>query len=363
MQTYKSNKHYLALVVLAAGFAACHGTEQKKTPVNHPAKYNMATVVKEPLTSSMQLPGVLQAFEKVSIFPRVNGFVKTITVDRGSKVHKGQLLLELEAPEIMQQYLAAQSKYLQAAALFAASKDNYERMLATSETPGTIAAHDLELSKAKMIADSALMNSERSNLAAVGVMKSYLTVTAPFDGVITERNIHPGALVGPTTKVDDKPMLMLEQEDKLRLVLQVPEILSAQLADGAKVNFNINALPGSSFTGIISRQAGTLSDKYRSEAVEIDVENPKHMLKSGMYAEVSIPVSGSAQAMVVPASAVVMSTERKYVIAVKDHRTKWIDIQEGNHHNDSTEVFGSLIAGDRIITNATDDIKEGTAIE
>ncbi|WP_143310880.1 efflux RND transporter periplasmic adaptor subunit [Chitinophaga vietnamensis] len=359
----KSYKYQLLFAATAISIAACHSAampEKKKEAATQ--QYQLARAVKRPLSGSIQLPGVLEAYEKVSIYPRVNGFVKSITVDRGSRVKKGQVLLQLEAPEITQQYFAAQSKYIQAKAMFAASKDNYERTVATAETPGTISAHDLELAKARMLADSALMNSEKANFNAMEATRSYLTVTAPFDGVITERNIHPGALVGPNTKVDDKPMLMLEQEDRLRLVLQVPEMYSAQLMQRSAVNFEVNALPGSSFTGNITRQAGTLNDKYRSEAVEIDVPNSKHQLKPGMYAEVTIPVDGSAQALVVPSTAVVMSTEKKYVIVVKDHHARWVDIQEGNHHNDSTEVFGRLEEKDQVIVNASDEIRDGMLI-
>lgn len=349
---------------LATALAACHSTAAPEhKPVAHERQYQTAKVVQEPLTGSIRLPGTLEAFQKVSIYPRVNGFINRILVDRGSRVKKGQVLLVLDAPEVTQQYYAAQSKYLQAAAMHEASKDNYERTVATAnETPGTISPHDLELSKARMLGDSALMNSEQANFRARGVMRDYLTVTAPFDGVITERNIHPGALVGPDTKVGDKPMLMLEQEDKLRLVLQVPEIYSGQLKDKAVVNFSVNAMPGKVFTGAVSREAGTLNDRYRSEAVEVDVQNTGGTLKAGMYAEITMPVNGSASAMVVPASAVVMSTERKYVIVVRDHRTMWVDVQEGNHHNDSTEVFGNLKAGDDVIVNATDEIKDGITI-
>ncbi|WP_212004243.1 efflux RND transporter periplasmic adaptor subunit [Chitinophaga sp. HK235] len=350
---------------LAVALAACHSEAKPeyREPATKGRQYQLAKVVQEPLSGSIRLPGTLEAFQKVSIYPRVNGFVNRVLVDRGSRVKKGQVLLVLDAPEITQQYYAAQSKYLQAAAMYAASKDNYERTIATSdETPGTISAHDLELSKARMLADSALMNSEQANLRARGVMRDYLTVTAPFDGVITERNIHPGALVGPDTKVGDKPMLMLEEEDKLRLILQVPEIYSGQLMNQSGVNFGVNAMPGKTFQGTISREAGTLNDRYRSEAVEIDVENSSRTLKPGMYAEITMPVNGSAAALVVPSSAVVMSTERKYVVMLKDHRTRWVDIQEGNHHNDSTEVFGDLKAGDEVIVNATDEIKEGTTV-
>jgi RND family efflux transporter MFP subunit len=157
-------------------------------------------------------------------------------------------------------------------------------------------------------------------------------------------------------------MLMLEQEDKLRLVVQVPELYSAQLSSARQVRFHVNAMPGVEFTGGISRQAGSLNDRFRSEAVEIDVQNPQHQLKPGMYAEVVIPVTGSRRAMVVPGSAIVTSQEKKYVIALRNGRTQWIDVQEGNRHRDSTEVFGDLDAGDKVILQATDEIKNDIRI-
>ncbi len=359
-------KHLSIICLLGILFTACHEkAPQKKTVVKDSLgkKFELATVVHEPLSSSIQLPAVLEAYQRVSIYPRVNGFVKAVPVDRGSVVRKGQVLITLDAPEIIQQYFAAQSKYLQAKAVFAASKDNYERTLAVSETPGTISAHDVEVANARMAADSAIMNSELANLRALDATRSYLTVTAPFDGVITERNVHPGALVGPGTRLDGGAMLMLEQEDRLRLVVQVPEVYSAQLSDARQVSFHVNALPGKSFAGAISRQAGSLNDRYRSEAVEVDVQNIQHLLKPGMYAEITIPVTGSVHAMVVPANAIVTSTEKKYVVAVREGYTHWIDIQEGNHHNDSSEVFGSLMEGDRVIIHANDEIKEGIRID
>jgi multidrug efflux pump subunit AcrA (membrane-fusion protein) len=125
----------------------------------------------------------------------------------------------------------------------------------------------------------------------------------------------------------------------------------------------VNALPGKSFSGGISRQAGSLNDRYRSEAVEVDVQNAGHLLKPGMYAEITIPVTGSVHAMVVPGSAIVTSTEKKYVVAVREGYTHWIDVQEGNHHSDSAEVFGSLTPGDKVVIHANDEIKEGIRID
>ncbi|MVT11246.1 efflux RND transporter periplasmic adaptor subunit [Chitinophaga tropicalis] len=354
-------------IISAVGLAACQQAVSKKKEIKTEDnnRYELASVVHGSLSSSIQLPAVLEPYQKVSIYPRAAGFIKNVLVDRGSVVRKGQLLLELEAPEVIQQYYAAQSKYLQAKAVFAASKDNYQRTLAVNETPGTISEHDVEVAGAKMTADSAIMNSELANLRALEVTRGYLKVTAPFDGVITERNIHPGALVGPVANAgnDGRPMLMLEEENRLRLVVQVPEVYSAQLSSARQISFQVNALPGRTFTGTISRQAGSLNNRYRSEAVEADVQNVQHLLKPGMYAEITIPVTGSYQAMVVPASAVVTSTEKKYVVTVRQGRTKWIDIQEGNRHNDSTEIFGALQPDEKVIVHANDEIGEGIVVD
>jgi multidrug efflux pump subunit AcrA (membrane-fusion protein) len=138
---------------------------------------------------------------------------------------------------------------------------------------------------------------------------------------------------------------------------------SAQLSSARQVQFHVNAMPGIEFSGGISRQAGSLNDRFRSEAVEIDVQNPQHRLKPGMYSEVVIPITGSVRAMVVPGSAIVTSQEKKYVVAVRRGRTQWIDVQEGNRHSDSTEVFGRLQAGDKVIVQATDEIKNDISIE
>ncbi|HSC37698.1 MAG TPA: efflux RND transporter periplasmic adaptor subunit, partial [Chitinophagaceae bacterium] len=239
--------------------AACHQQDGKQ--VNKPApaakQWELGEVAAKPLSSVINLPGELKPFEVVQLYPKVNGFVKDVLVDRGSVVHKGQVLLRLEAPEIEQQYFAAKSKWLQVYSMFLASKDSYERLLVTSHTPGTVPAHDLELARTKMMADSAMAEGEIANYRGLEATKNYLIVQAPFDGVITERNVHPGALVGPNLKTDDKPMLVLEEEAKLRLVVNIPEVFSNQLAGRSAISFKVSTLPGQVFTGTVSRSSGS----------------------------------------------------------------------------------------------------------
>ena len=347
------------LIVLAS----CGNNDADKKIPDRPVekRYTTMALQTRQIAGNVQLPGVMQPFQFVQLFPKVNGFIKNVPVDRGSIVRKGQLLITLEAPEIEQQVAAANLKYTQAEATYITSKDRYRRLLETSKTPGTISPFDLDAARSTMQGDSATAQGEYANYKAQQTMRSYLTVTAPFDGVITERNVHPGALAGPGAD-NTTPMLVLQQLSKLRLVVSIPEQYVTQVKDGDKVHYKINALPGQDFTGTISRSSESLSSNYRSETIEIDVLNPVDKFKPGMYAEVVLPTSGSTNAFVVPKSAIVTTTERKYVVVADNNIAKWVDISEGNQATDSTEIFGNLHNGDEVVTNAGYGIKEGMAI-
>ena|ERR1051326_794155 len=347
--------------IFVAGIIFLSACSQNKpvdlTKATDQKQYKIGNIVSRKISSSVKLPGELKPFEEVKIFPKVNGFVKEVLVDRGSKVHAGQILITLEAPEIQQQLLSAKSKQLQAEENFQTSKNKYERLLTASKTEGAVSAFDLESMKSKMNEDEALANSEKSNVSALEALTGYLTITAPFDGVITERNIHPGALVGPNEKME-MPLLKLEQENKLRLVVFIPEVFSNKINYNEKVIFSLTSLPTKKFEGTINRSAGALNTTMRAEAIEIDVITNDNIIKPGMYAEVNIPLSTDASSFVVPSSAVITSTEKKYIITVKNKKTKFIDVRDGISKNDSTEIFGNLTGNEKIIINGNSEIKE-----
>jgi len=360
----KSKYQIVVALSVTIILASCGDKENDKKaadPVAAPA-YKTMQLQQRRISGNMQLPGVMQPFEFVQLFPKINGFVKAVNVDRGSVVKKGQILLTLEAPEVEQQVAAAKLKYTQAQANYITSKDRYRRLLETSVTPGTIAPYDLEAAASKMQGDSATARGEYANYEAQETMKSYLTVSAPFDGVITERNVHPGALAGPASQ-NAKPMLVLQQLSKLRLVVDIPEQYASQVKDGDIVKYKTNAIPGMEFTGTVSRSSQSLSSNYRSETIEIDVQNTDDKFKPGMYAEVVLPTSGNANAFVVPKSAVVSTTERRYVITVNNNIAHWTDVSEGNQGSDSTEIFGNLHDGSEVIVNASYQIKDRQAVK
>lgn len=355
-------KHCLMALAASTMLYACteNRAEEKKTEITKsaPPTYQLATVETGGVASTLKLPAQLNAYQEVSLFPKVNGYVKNVLVDLGSHVSKGTLLMELEAPELEQAVLLAKEKYAKANADFSIDKEHYQRLLEASKTKGAISPMDLSTIKAKMNADTALVNAEKANWDMQKAMLGYLKVVAPFSGVITERNIHPGALVSAMAK--DKPMLELKQTEHLRLQVDVPEHLAVNLHAHDTLSFYVSALQGKKLRGKISRKSGNINAHYRSERIEVDVPNPGGQLASGMYADVLIYSRGNKDALIVPKSAVVTSTERKYVLVSDNGVIRKIDVSTGNQTLDKVEVYGNLQAGDKVIEAANDEIKETT---
>ena len=356
---------FISLIAVSGLFAAC-SSNQKPVDITGQQqqggkKYETGKISEKALSSYVRLPGQLRPFNEVNLFPKVNGFVKQIYVDRGSVVKKGQLLVTLEAPEMESQLQAANSRFLQAQENAVASKEKYQRLQEAAKEPGSVSPLDIDNALSRMKADAAMANSERSNVASVKTMQGYLNIYAPFDGMIVQRNISPGALVAPG-KATDQPMLILQAVKKMRLVVDIPEDYVDKVDLDKKVSFVFNAMPGQEQTAKISRSANTLGS-MRQEAIEIDVLNKNDQLKPGMYAEVKIPMLSGAKSLLVPKSAIIRSTEREYVITLQNGKANLVDVKEGLTGRDSIEVFGNLKVNDPILVNATDEIRQGDEVK
>jgi RND family efflux transporter MFP subunit len=326
---------------------------------------------------TITLPGELQPYEEVRMFPRVSGFVKWIGVDRGSVVKKGQLLVVLTAPEIDAQKSEAQAKVLSAdnqriaaEAKLAADMGTYQRLKAASQTPGVISDQELEIAQKMAEADRARVvalrntaDAARENLRSAAEMERYLHITAPFDGVVTKRNVHPGALVGPGGGSGTQPsMLRIEQVAHLRLVVAVPEAYVAGVEKGAKVAFTVPAFPGRTFTGTVARLADSMDVATRTMPTEMDVWNTSGELHSGMFPSVEWPVHRSQPTLFVPQSAVGRNMEQAYVFKIRDGHAEEVQVRTGGSEGDLTEVFGSLQAGDQVALRASEDLRTGTPV-
>ena len=368
--------------VLSASLAAtaCGGGDgaSRAAPVTAgPAAIDVVRVVEQSLDVPLSLPGELTAFQSVAMFPRVTGFVKAVNVDRGSKVRAGQLLATVEAPELVAQRSEAQSKLQAAEAQLSvarakadADKGTFARLKAASATPGVVAGNDVviaektaDASANQVVAAEQSVEAARQAVNAIRDMEGYLRMTAPFAGVITERNVHPGALVGPsTTGADATPLLRLVDTDRLRLVVPVPEAYTAEMRVGAEIPFAVAAYPGQSFSGKVARIAQAVDVSTRTMAVELDVANADGRLAPGTFCQVRWPVRRSGLSLFVPSASVATTTDRTFVIRIRNGKTEWVDVKTGLTSGPLVEVFGDLRAGDEIAGRGTDELRPGTQV-
>lgn len=347
----------IALVVASCGDKKSEGEKAVAaldTAGLHGSSVATVKLAKAGLVQRLKLPAQLAAYEEVSIFPKVNGYVKSVNVDIGSRVRKGQVLMELEAPELQQASIQAKEKYARAKLDYTISRENYERLRQAAQTPGAISPMGLASAKAKADADSAFCNAEKANWDMQQTILGYLRVVAPFDGVIAERNVHPGALVSAAGK--DKPMLDLRQIGKLRLQVDIPENIAGSLKDKDTVSFFLSAFPGKRMTAFVARRSGLVNVQVRAERMELDVANPDGKLAPGMYADVLFRSAGNAESYIVPKTAVVTSTERKYVLAMRDGKAVKVDVATGNESASSVEITGALAEGEEVVVKASEEM-------
>jgi RND family efflux transporter MFP subunit len=344
------------------------------TTVVAQAPVEVVRVISKPVDRQVKLPGEFEPYLAVPIYAKVAGFVKDVKVDRGSVVKPEQVLATLDAPEIQSQVLEAQSKAqavelqrAEAAAKLAAAQSTYDHLKAASATPGVVAENDVVVAQKNVEAAQALVRSyddsikaAQAQVDAVRALRQYLTISAPFAGIITERNVHPGALVGPGSTAP--PLLRLHQITRLRLVVAVPEVLVGATVKGARVAFTVPAYPGETFYGVLNLMAHDLDEKTRSMAVELDVKNPDLRLSPGMYPEVQWPVRRPQPSLLVPPTSIVTTTERTFVVRVNNGAAQWVNVGRGARIGDLVEVFGQLKDGDTIVRRGTDEIREGSKV-
>ncbi|MGC4057248.1 MAG: efflux RND transporter periplasmic adaptor subunit [Chitinophagaceae bacterium] len=349
----------LALLLLAgSGLFSCSDKHSAAAGQQQEAPALQAfRLAKASLNSGVQIPGELQAYQQVDLYAKVNSFVKKLYADVGTRVKAGQLLATLEAPELSAQMSAATSRLKSQEAIYLSSKATYDRLLQTSQTPGTISQNDLDLALARQKSDLAQLEAARAAQSEVGVNNDYLQIRAPFDGVITARNVSAGAYAGPSGKGSEMPLFTLQQQDKLRLVVSVPAAYAGAVNDSTGVRFSVKSLPDQQFTARVSRLAGALDNRLRAQRTEMDVENKNHILLPGMVAEVQLQLRGAGNIFVVPNSSVLQSTEGTFVIKADQQKAIWIPVATGRSDTAQTQVFGELHDGDVIIRNASEEIR------
>jgi RND family efflux transporter MFP subunit len=325
-----------------------------------------------PFERTLVLPAELSAFQDVAIHARVPGFIESIAVDRGSAVRRGATLAKIVAPELQAQLRAAEADVqtaeatlAEAQAALAGEQSTFQRLKQASATPGVVAGNDVEVTRqrvealqARVQASRRTVESRQAAARSVREMEGYLHVTAPFDGVVTERSAHVGSLVGPASG----SIVRMQQVSTLRLVTPIPEAQVGTVGIGQTIEFAVVSFPGETLSGRLARRARALDPGTRTMAVEIDVDNGAGRLAPGMFAEVRWPVRREGTSLFVPRSAVATTTERTFVVRVRDGAAEWVDVKRGASMGDLVEVLGAVSAGDEVALRATDELRPGTRV-
>jgi RND family efflux transporter MFP subunit len=342
-----------------------------------PQAVNVVVVESQKLTTVLALPAQIIPYETVDIYPKVTGFIDTIRVDRGTRVRAGEVIIRLSAPELVAQraqaeasFQAAQSQLSAVRAKLASDEGTYQHLAAAAKTPGVVAGNELQVSEQSAAADRAQAEAAENNVRAaqdalrsVKQLESYLEIAAPFSGVVTLRNLHPGALVGPASGTPGaQPIVRIEDLNRLRLVVPVPETYTAGIRKGQQAAFSVPAYPGRTFHAPIARIAHDVAQDTRTMAVELDVRNPDAQIMPGSFATVEWPVQRSYPTLFVPSTAVTTDLQRTFVIRVRQGKAEWVDVKTGITVSGKTEVFGELQPGDIVVANGTDAIRPGARL-
>ncbi len=374
-------KTVIVFLALSLSVFGCNGSP--KAAAGRQAETDAQTVEVVPVASQklatvFTLPAQLIPFETVDIYPRVTGFMDMIRVDRGSRVHKGELIIRLSAPELVAQRAqaesalrAAESQLTSAQAKLTSDKGTYLHMASAAKTPGVVAENDVMVASQTVSADQGQVQSAESNVAAarnalrsVAQLESYLNIYAPFDGIVTTRNLHPGALVGPASGPSGTmPIVQIVDTGHLRLVVPVPEAYVGEIQVGQQVAFTVPAHPGETFHAPIARISHDVELNTRTMPVELDVHSTDGWLSPGSFSSVQWPVHRAAPTMFVPVSAVTNDQQRTFVERVRNGKAEWVDVVTGLGVNGNIEVFGDLKPGDEVIRNATDAIRPGQQVK
>jgi membrane fusion protein, multidrug efflux system len=374
-------KTVIGVLTLSLFISGCSGNPQpvdSKQAQTDAQTVEVVPVASQKLATIFPLPAQLVPFQSVSVYPKVTGFVDMIRVDRGSRVHKGELIVRLSAPELVAQrgqaesaMRSAESQLSTAKAKLSSDKGTYLHLASAAKTPGVVAENDVMVASQTTSADEGQVQSAESNVGAarealrsVAQLESYLNIYAPFDGIVTTRNLHPGALVGPASGPSGTmPIVQIVDIDHLRLVVPVPEAYVGEMQLGQQVAFTVPGRPGETFHAPIARISHDVELSTRTMPIELDVHNADGRLSPGSFSSVQWPVHRATATMFVPTTAVTNDQQRTFVERVGNGKVEWVDVVTGLSVSGNVEIFGDLKPGDEVIRNATDAIRPGQQVK
>jgi RND family efflux transporter MFP subunit len=322
------------------------------------------------------LPADIQAYQRTSIYPRASGYLKRLLVDIGDRVTEGQLLAEIEAPEIdaelnqarasVQQSQATIEKTRMDLALAQTTLDRYSDVAKS----GGVAQQDLDerrtqvdLARAALNVARASLESTQAEVQRLAALQGFQKITAPFAGVITARNYDVGTLLSPSDTGAGRELFRLDRTDVLRAFVKVPQASATAVRPGNTVELRVRNYPGRIFRGEVTRSAGAIDASTRTLRVQVDVANPDNVLLAGMYGQATLSIPEEHPTWVVPATAIIYNAEGLSLALVREGRVCFQKVTAGRDLGNEMEIEVGLDGTESVVLNAGNDLKEGTAVQ
>lgn len=322
----------------------------------------------------LPLPGNIQALQETVVAARADGFVRRRLVDIGERVRRGQLLAEIETPELDQQLAEARASEAQAQAELDRARRDAEFARTTLERwqtlreQGAVSEQDTEerrsaydVRAADVVARNASLTASTANIRRLSALQDFRNVTAPFAGVITERNTDTGALIaaGNTTP----GLFRIASTDTLRIFVNVPQNFVRAIKPGQVARVEVQEYPGRIFMGRVARTAGALDASARTLRTEVRVPNSDGALLAGMYAQVKFTLPSGGPTLLIPASTLLIAGRGPQVAVLEANRVRFRSVRLGRDLGEEVEVTGGLKGDEQLVSNPSDAVREGTVVE
>jgi RND family efflux transporter MFP subunit len=315
-----------------------------------------------PGAEEIALPGNMQAFIDTPVWARSSGYLKEWYVDIGGRVKQGQLLAEIEAPEVDQQLLQARAQLQTAEANLKLSQVTADRYTSLFKTD-SVSKQDVDNAVQGQAAKEADVSSAAANVSRLEQLVAYEKVEAPFSGILTARNIDVGALVNQGANTPGKELFHVASIDTMRTYVSVPEMYSQATMPGVQAYLTLDEFPGRKFFGKVVRNANSIDQSSRTLLVEVDVNNPTGELLPGSYVSVHLKLPSKIPAVTVPSNALLFRAEGLRVVRVTDGKAELVPVIMGRDFGDSVELVAGIQHDDEIVVNPSDSIVNGQKVE
>jgi RND family efflux transporter MFP subunit len=308
------------------------------------------------------LPASVQGFIDSPVYARTSGYLLHWYADIGTHVKKGQLLADIQTPELDQQVQQAQSDLATAQANYQLAQitaDRWQKLLVKN----AVSKQESDQFSSDLNAKRAVLSAQEANVRRLQQLQGFEKIYAPFEGVITARNTDIGDLIQAGENTTPQELFHLSSVDRLRVFVPVPELYQSVLHSVKQVGLSSDAYPKERFTGTIARSSNAIDPLSRTLRVEVDIENPKTLLLPGAYVFVHLPLPAASQAPTIPSNALLFRQEGLRVGVVRDGRVQLVPISIGNDYGDTVEVTAGLSPGDLVVLNPSDSLVSGTRVE